>query len=164
MGMFSHFPAHSLIRLNFDHLYLFQCFCKESLKCIKFKLYNIFQFSRIYFKRSLLIKLCHEVSFTVKTAKTVTPLKCDLPRTATSKHSLQFLCRLQSIAAHRDHFVRHLSVRPSICLVVTLSWKSRIAMFHRRHMHSSECCHCVPIYIPYIYNVVVTCSTWSPAT
>ena len=29
-----------------------------------------------------------------------------------------FLCRLRSIAAHRDHFVRRLSV----CLVVTLSW------------------------------------------
>ena len=37
----------------------------------------------------------------------------------------QFLCRLQSIAAHRDHFVRHLSVgpsvRPSVCLSVCLS-------------------------------------------
>ena len=33
-----------------------------------------------------------------------------------------FLCRLQSIAAHRDHFVRRLSLRPSVCLVVTLSW------------------------------------------
>ena len=29
----------------------------------------------------------------------------------------------------------------SVCPVVTLSWKSRIAMFCRRHMHSSECCH-----------------------
>ena len=27
-----------------------------------------------------------------------------------------FLCRLRSIAAHRDHFVRHRSVRPSFCL------------------------------------------------
>ena len=43
-----------------------------------------------------------------------------------------FLCRLRSIATHRDHFVR-LSVHPS----VTLSK----AMFCRRHMHSSECCH-----------------------
>ena len=41
-----------------------------------------------------------------------------------------FLCRLQSIAAHRDHLVLRLSVRlsirPSVCLcvcaVVTLSW------------------------------------------
>ena len=31
------------------------------------------------------------------------------------------LCRLRSIAAHRDHFVRHLSVCPSICLSVCLS-------------------------------------------
>ena len=29
-----------------------------------------------------------------------------------------FLCRLRSIAAHRDHFVQ----RPSVCPVVTLSW------------------------------------------
>ena len=57
-----------------------------------------------------------------------------------------FLCPLRSIAAHWDHFVRRLSVRPSVCVcvcpVVTLSWLSRIAMFRRRHMHSSECCYC----------------------
>ena len=42
-----------------------------------------------------------------------------------------FLCRLLSIAAQRDHFVRRLSVRLSVCLsvchtfyVVTLSYKS----------------------------------------
>ena len=49
----------------------------------------------------------------------------------------QFLCRLRSIAAHRDHFIQRLCV----CPVVTLSWKSCIAVFRRRHMHSSECCH-----------------------
>ena len=27
-----------------------------------------------------------------------------------------FLCRLESIAAHRDHFVCHLSVHLSVCL------------------------------------------------
>ena len=51
-----------------------------------------------------------------------------------------FLCRLPSIATHRDHFVRPsvcLSVCPSVCPSVTLSK----AMFRRRHMHSSECCH-----------------------
>ena len=47
-----------------------------------------------------------------------------------------FLCRLRSIATHRDHFVRRLSV----C-------HTPIAMFRRRHMHSSECCH----YFKYIY-------------
>ena len=31
------------------------------------------------------------------------------------------MCRLQSIATHRDHFVRRLSVRPSVCLSVRLS-------------------------------------------
>ena len=30
--------------------------------------------------------------------------------------SALFLCRLRSIGAHRDHFVRRLSVRPSVCL------------------------------------------------
>ena len=53
------------------------------------------------------------------------------------------VCRLRSIAAHRDHFVRRLSVHPCVCPVVTLSWLSRIAMFRRWHMHSSECCHYV---------------------
>ena len=32
-----------------------------------------------------------------------------------------FLCRLRCIAALRDHFVRHLSVRPSVCVYVRLS-------------------------------------------
>ena len=59
-----------------------------------------------------------------------------------------FLCRLRSIATHRDHFVRRpsvrLSVRPSVCLSVRLSHLSVTlskAMFRRRHMYSSECCH-----------------------
>ena len=45
-----------------------------------------------------------------------------------------FLCRLRSIAAHRDNFVQRpsvcLYVCLSVCLVVTLSWLSPIAMFH----------------------------------
>ena len=45
---------------------------------------------------------------------------------------LLFLCRLRSIATHRDHFVRRLSH-----FSVILSK----AMLRRRHMHSSECCH-----------------------
>ena len=54
-------------------------------------------------------------------------------------HSDSFLCRLWSIATHRDHFVRSPSVCLSVCHTshVTLSK----AMFGRRHMHSSECCH-----------------------
>ena len=52
------------------------------------------------------------------------------------------LCRLRSIATHRDNFVRLLSVRLSVCPFVRLSvYHTRIAMFRRRHMHSSECCH-----------------------
>ena len=34
--------------------------------------------------------------------------------------AFQFLCRLRSIATHRDHFVRRLSVCPSVCPSVTL--------------------------------------------
>ena len=33
--------------------------------------------------------------------------------------SLNFLCRLRSIATYRDHFIRRLSVRPSVCPSVT---------------------------------------------
>ena len=47
---------------------------------------------------------------------------------------MDFLCRLRSIATHRDRFVRRPSVCPSVC-------HTPIAMFRRRHMHSSECCH-----------------------
>ena len=55
---------------------------------------------------------------------------------------VHFLCHLRSIATQGSlcrSSVR-LSVRPSVCLShfsVTLSK----AMFRRRHMHSSECCH-----------------------
>ena len=55
------------------------------------------------------------------------------------------LCRLRNIAAHRDHFARRLSVRPSVCrvclpgshtfLVVTVIYVSQW------YKHSSECCH-----------------------
>ena len=44
------------------------------------------------------------------------------------KFYTQFLCRLRSIAAHRDHFVRRLSVRLSVShtfLVVTHSYVSQ---------------------------------------
>ena len=44
----------------------------------------------------------------------------------TLNNNYSFLCCLRSIAAHRDHFVRRLSVHPSVCVsvcpVVTLSW------------------------------------------
>ena len=33
----------------------------------------------------------------------------------------RFLCRLRSLATHRDHFVRRLSVRLSVCPFVTLT-------------------------------------------
>ena len=50
----------------------------------------------------------------------------------------KFLCRMRSIAAHKDNFVRCLSVRPCVCLSGS---NGLLAMFRRRHMHSLECCH-----------------------
>ena len=50
----------------------------------------------------------------------------------TEFHS-RFLCCLRSIETHRDHFVRRLSVSPSVCLSVC---HTRIAMFRKRHVHS----------------------------
>ena len=52
-------------------------------------------------------------------------------RTSLGKY-MQFLCRLWSIAAHRDHFVQCLSIRKSHFLVT---------MFCRWHVHSLEFCH-----------------------
>ena len=74
--------------------------------------------------------------------------------TVTERQGL-LLCRLRSIAAHRDHFVQRLSVCLSVCVcpVVILSWLSRIAVFSRRHMHSSECCHYVVIQCLTIIHV-----------
>ena len=60
-------------------------------------------------------------------------------------HKISFrflLCRLRSIATRRDHFVCCPSVCLPICPSVTLSNVTLYkAMFRRRHMHSSECCH-----------------------
>ena len=42
-------------------------------------------------------------------------------KTSRLKMGSIFLCHLLSIAAHRDHFVRRLSVRPYVCLSVCLS-------------------------------------------
>ena len=63
-----------------------------------------------------------------------------------STSSTKFLCRLRSIATHRDHFVCRLSVGPSVCLSVRPSvclsvCHTRMAMFRMRHMHTSECYH-----------------------
>ena len=64
------------------------------------------------------------------------------------------VCRLRSIATHRDHFVRRLSVRLCVCPSVRLSYFSVTlfkAMFRRRHMHSSECCH---FFIDYTSSMI----------
>ena len=55
------------------------------------------------------------------------------------------LCRLRSITAHRDHFVQHLYVCVSVCLSGS---HTRIAMFRKWHMHSSECCHYANMMLP----------------
>ena len=67
------------------------------------------------------------------------------PRPRLYRLGCTFLCRLRSIATHRDHFVRRPSVRPSVCLSVRPSVTLSKAMFRRRHMHSSECCHYIGI-------------------
>ena len=74
---------------------------------------------------------------------------------------MPFLCRLRNIATHRDHFVHRLSIRLSVCLSARPPARPSvrpsvrhipIAMFRRRHMHSSECCHyfviryTIPVY------------------
>ena len=46
-------------------------------------------------------------------------------RQALHTNSVNFLCRLQSIAAHSDHFVQRLSVRLCVCQVVTHSYVSQ---------------------------------------
>ena len=63
------------------------------------------------------------------------------------------LCRLRSIATHRDHFVRRSvcpSVSPSVC-------HTRIALFRRRHMHSSECCHYFVYHLMLFQSICDTC-------
>ena len=77
------------------------------------------------------------------------------PKNEFQSDSFRFLCRLWSIAAHRDHFVWRLSVRPSVHRSVCLSGSHTFLvvmhsyMFRRRHMHSLECCHYVVISFTY---------------
>ena len=71
---------------------------------------------------------------------------------AFNKKENKFLCRLRSIAAHLDNFVRGLSVRLSICLSLCLSGSHTLLVVthsyvSQANMHSSECCH----YFLYIY-------------
>ena len=89
-----------------------------------------------------------------------------------TKYFVWLLCRLRSIAVQRDHFVWSMSVCPPVCPsvypVVTLSWSSRKAVFRRRNMHSSECCHYVVllslvhiVHEAVIYNLVfIQCFNW----
>ena len=52
-----------------------------------------------------------------------------------------FLCRLRSIATHRDHFVRRpgcLSVCPSVCHSFRYTFQSYVS---QANTHSPECCH-----------------------
>ena len=69
-----------------------------------------------YFHNSLLYRYC------IHTCKMI--LRQDLLNGTLMRHwpliyfKVNFLCHLRSIAAHRGHFVRRLSVRP----LVTLSW------------------------------------------
>ena len=54
-------------------------------------------------------------------------------------HFITFLCRRQSISAYRDHFVRHLSVRPSVCPSMCLSGSHSSLVV--THSYVSEATH-----------------------
>ena len=50
-----------------------------------------------------------------------------------------FLCRLRSIATHKDHFVRRLSVCLSVCLSVFLSVRPSVCLSFCPSVHPSVC-------------------------
>ena len=67
---------------------------------------------------------------------------------SSSDLSNQFLCRLRSIAAHRDHFVRRLSVCACVCLsdshtflIVTHSYVSQATHAFLGMLPLCLCCH-----------------------
>ena len=62
-----------------------------------------------------------------------------------------FLCRLQSIATHRDHFVR----RPSVCLSVRLSVRPSVCL---------SVCHTFLSHFPKLCFAGDTCIPWNAAT
>ena len=62
-------------------------------------------------------------------------LICGQPRLG-YRFTIQFLCCLRSIAAHRVHFVRRLSVRPSVWFL------NIVAAFWGMHVSPSEECMC----------------------
>ena len=76
---------------------------------------------------------------------------------SSSDLSNQFLCRLRSIAAHRDHFVRRLSVYACVCLsdshtflIVTHSYVSQAT-----HAFLGMLPLCLHLQIAWINQVVV---------
>ena len=63
-----------------------------------------------------------------------------------------FLCPLRSIAAHRDHFVRRLSVRPSVCVCVCLCGSH--TFFVVTHSYVLQATHAFLGMLPlYFYSV-----------
>ena len=60
-----------------------------------------------------------------------------------------FLCRLRSIAAHRDHFVWRVSVRPSVRLSL--------------HLSGSHILVVTLIFVVTLYFAGDTCIPWIPA-
>ena len=80
---------------------------------------------------------------------------------AFKKKENQFLSRLRSWAAHRDHFVRRLSVR-CVCPTVTLYWYSRIAMFRRRTCIPRNSATICFIFIALIQSFLINMYMLSP--
>ena len=68
--------------------------------------------------------------------------------------------RLRSIAAHRDHCVRRLSVHPSVYPCVCLSDRHTFLVVTHRHMHSLEYCHYVSIYSCIVSNFQAPVTLW----
>ena len=63
------------------------------------------------------------------------------------------LCRLRIIAAHRDHFVRRLSLCPSVCLSVCLSRSHTFLVF--THCYVLEATHAFLGMLPLCLMIII---------
>ena len=69
--------------------------------------------------------------------------------TSTTSGTFTCLCRLRSIAAHKDHFVRRLSVRPSV-YVSCLSGSHTFLVV--THSYISQATHAFHGMLPLFFN------------
>ena len=92
----------SYLCCNIYHLYCIICLYSY---CI-FILYQFYLFSVIFICILLLKFVLYEFFFQIYNRRSIL-------------YNAPFLCRLRSIAAHRDHFVKRLSVCMSVCMSVS---------------------------------------------